>query len=52
MHRSASGILLYPAAHEELDETVILQRHPIRIVTVDLARPWPNIEERLVTLFA
>jgi 5-methylcytosine-specific restriction enzyme subunit McrC len=52
VHRGASGILLYPMAREQLDETVILQRHPIRLVTIDLTHPWRDIEDRLLGLFA
>jgi len=51
IHRSATGILLYPTADLELDDTVILQGHPIRIVTINLAQPWPDIEEGLLGLF-
>jgi 5-methylcytosine-specific restriction enzyme subunit McrC len=51
MHRNATGILLYPTVQTELDETVILQGHPIRILSVDLAQPWPDIEEGLLSLF-
>jgi 5-methylcytosine-specific restriction enzyme subunit McrC len=52
LHRSASGILLYPTVHHELNETVILQGHRIRILTVDLAQPWRDIEDRLLSLFS
>ncbi|MCB0209663.1 MAG: hypothetical protein KDJ52_10050 [Anaerolineae bacterium] len=47
-HQQATGILLYPAIHETLSEKVTLQEHQIRIACVDLAVPWPHIEQRLL----
>ena len=52
IHRNATGVLLYPTVHEELDETIILQGHPIRVVTVDLAQAWRGIEDKLLSLFS
>ena len=34
---NASGVLLHPAAGVMLDEAVVIQGHPIRFATVDLA---------------
>src|SRR5829696_5368934 len=39
-HRSAAGILLYPAVKTHLSESVQLQGHVIHIECVDLAQPW------------
>jgi 5-methylcytosine-specific restriction enzyme subunit McrC len=50
-HRKASGILLYPTVHVDLDEQLLIQGHPIRIVTVDLSKPWNEIECELLALF-
>lgn len=47
-HQQATGILLYPAIHDELSEKVELQAHQIRIECVNLAAPWQNIEQRLL----
>jgi 5-methylcytosine-specific restriction enzyme subunit McrC len=47
-HQKAEGVLLYPMVHVSLAERVVLQGHPIRFETVDLTRPWPDIETRVV----
>ena len=49
-HQKVSGILLYPAVHHKLSERIELQDHIIRIECVDLARPWQDIERRLLDL--
>ena len=51
-HRVASGILLYPAVHEELTETVELQGHQICMATIDLSQNWSEIESDLLRLMA
>ncbi|MDE0207096.1 MAG: 5-methylcytosine-specific restriction endonuclease system specificity protein McrC [Candidatus Tectomicrobia bacterium] len=38
MSLNAGGILLYPSTGTDIDETMLIQGHPIRFVTVDLAR--------------
>jgi 5-methylcytosine-specific restriction enzyme subunit McrC len=48
--RRAIGVLLYPTVGKELDETVVVQGHPIRFRTVDLSQPWQEIESRLVSI--
>jgi 5-methylcytosine-specific restriction enzyme subunit McrC len=48
--RTASGILLYPTVEWHLSEEIQLQGHLIRFETVDLAKPWKEIEERLLKL--
>ncbi|MGO9243393.1 MAG: 5-methylcytosine restriction system specificity protein McrC [Verrucomicrobiia bacterium] len=48
--RHASGILLYPTVGEELDETVVVQGHPIHFRTIDLSLPWQDIESRLLSI--
>src|SRR5215216_6262089 len=49
-HRSAVGILLYPAVHNRFSEKVRLQDQVIRLESVDLAAPWQEIEGQLVEL--
>ena len=49
-HRCATGILLYPSVETELRERVVLQDHTLRVESVDLSRPWPDIEARLLEL--
>jgi 5-methylcytosine-specific restriction enzyme subunit McrC len=49
-HRTASGILLYPAVDLHLDEHMLVQGHRIRVATVDLGAPWPAIEKRLLDI--
>ncbi len=51
-HRSAEGILLYPTVNQMLDETIVLQGHSVRFVTVDLSEPWSSIETQLINLFS
>jgi 5-methylcytosine-specific restriction enzyme subunit McrC len=49
-HRTAQGMLIYPTTNLDLDEAMSVQGHLIRVVTVDLARPWDSIEARLLAL--
>ena len=49
-HRSATGILLYPAVGAKLSDWIELQDHVIRMESVDLAAPWQEIEEWLLHL--
>jgi 5-methylcytosine-specific restriction enzyme subunit McrC len=49
-HRSASGILLYPAVRHVLSERIRLQQHVIRIESLDLAAPWEEVERQLLEL--
>ena len=51
-HRKATGILLYPAVHHKLSERIELQDHVIRVESLDLAAPWPEIERHLLALVA
>ena len=49
-HRTAVGILLYPAVHNRFSEQVKLQDQVIRLESVDLAAPWQEIEKQLLEL--
>lgn len=49
-HRTATAILLYPAARYRVSETVRLQEHIIRIECLDLAAPWEQVESQLLEL--
>jgi 5-methylcytosine-specific restriction enzyme subunit McrC len=49
-HRTAVGILLYPAVRNKFSERVKLQDQIIRIESVDLAAPWQEIERQLLEL--
>ena len=51
-HRDAEGMLLYPTTTVDLDEMMKVQGHRIRVATVNLAEPWPQIEARLLSLVA
>src|SRR5215203_4864021 len=44
---AAEGILLYPEVRRSLEATYSLHGHLVRFATVDLARPWREIELRL-----
>lgn len=48
----AEGVLLYPSLDRDLDETVTLQGHRIRFVTVNLALKTNAILERLRSIVA
>ena len=49
-HRTAVGILLYPAVQNKFSEKVRLQDQVIRLESVDLAAPWQEIEGQLMEL--
>ena len=49
-HRTAVGILLYPAVRNRFSEQVRLQDQLIRLESVDLAAPWQEIESQLLEL--
>ncbi len=51
-YRDAEGMLLYPTTTIELDEAMKVQGHRIRVATVNLAQPWPQIDARLRALVA
>lgn len=44
----ASGLLLHPAIGQMVDETVVIQGHPIRFATVDLTATPAGIREQLL----
>jgi 5-methylcytosine-specific restriction enzyme subunit McrC len=47
---NSSGILLYPAIAQSLDEAVTIQGHRIRFATVDLSLTPRDIRDRLLAL--
>lgn len=49
-HQKAIGILLYPTIDEKLSERIELGDHTIRVESVDLSAPWPDIEEQLLSI--
>lgn len=44
----AEGLLLHPSVGEDIDEAAIIQGHPIRFATVDLAASGTEIRQRLL----
>jgi 5-methylcytosine-specific restriction enzyme subunit McrC len=44
---ASDGMLLYPAVGVDIDETVLIQGHRIRFVTINLSRPSLEIIEKL-----
>lgn len=48
----ASGVLLYPAVDHRLDYRLKLNGHLIRVVSIDLDRPWREIDESLTKICA
>jgi 5-methylcytosine-specific restriction enzyme subunit McrC len=49
-YRQAEGMLLYPTTTHQVDGEMLVQGHRIRVVTVNLAEPWEQIEEHLLGL--
>lgn len=49
-YRRSPGILLYPTTSSRVDERMRVQGHEIRVATVDLTRPWPEIERGLLAM--
>ena len=47
---NASGVLLHPATGQMIDEAVVIQGHPIRFATVDLAGSAIEIRQRLLAV--
>ena len=47
----ASGLLLHPAIGQMVDETVVIQGHPVRFATVDLTTTPAKIREQLLRFF-
>lgn len=52
MSQEAAGLLLHPSIGETVDETVVIQGHPIRFATVDLSAPASAIRQRLLEMVA
>ena len=48
--QTLEGVLLYPAAAQELALRYTLGGHPVRVVTLDLAQPWPGVAADLLAL--
>jgi hypothetical protein len=48
----AGGLLLHPAVHAHIDETVVIQHHTIRFGTVDLAAKSSEIKAQLLSFAA
>lgn len=49
-YRRCHGVLIYPTTSATIDETMRVQGHDIRIATIDLAKPWSDIEHGLLTI--
>lgn len=45
-----AGILLYPTTTEPIDETICLQGHEIRVVTLNLNQHWAEVSRDLLAL--
>lgn len=48
----ADGMLLYPQVHHAIDTSYVIHGHNVRLVTVDLAAAWSNVELRLTELLS
>ncbi len=51
-YRVATGVLLYPSVRHHLAERTLIQGHTFRWETVDLRKPWQEIEASLLNLAA
>lgn len=49
-HQDSEGILLYPTTTCDLESAMLVQGHKILVATVDLSKPWEEIETRLLSL--
>jgi len=49
---AVEGILLYPAVEHQLDYQFVLNSHRVRVVSVDLDRPWREIHDALLGICA
>ena len=50
IHAFAEGVLLHPSVGADIDESMHLDRHSIRLLTVDLAQSRDEIETRLMAI--
>tara|TARA_R110000868_G_scaffold133697_1_gene345434 strand:- start:190 stop:762 length:573 start_codon:yes stop_codon:yes gene_type:complete len=48
---NAKGMLLYPTTLEAIDETVHIQGHDIRVVSINLDQPWQSVSADLLEIF-
>ena len=48
---SASGLMVHPSVGTMIDETVVIQGHPLRFATVDLAAKPADIRAQLLRCF-
>jgi 5-methylcytosine-specific restriction enzyme subunit McrC len=46
----SEGILLYPAVSNGFDHRFVVDGHPIRVSSIDLDRPWRDIEKCLLNI--
>jgi len=49
-YKEARGILLYPTISHEVNESMHIQGHEIKVVTLNLSESWEQIESRLIEL--
>jgi 5-methylcytosine-specific restriction enzyme subunit McrC len=44
------GMLVYPEVQHSLDESFLIQGHPVWVAALDLTQPWSSIADRLLSL--
>ena len=49
---ACEGVLLYPTVEEEFNCNFKLGGHPVRTVTLDLNRPWQEIQRDLRSILS
>jgi len=47
---AAEGILLYPSTGTPFSQEYVLHGHRLRVLTLDLDRPWQEIESQMIAL--
>lgn len=50
VYQNSKGILLYPTVTQNVCEDFVVQGHPVKIATINLSRPWQEIEVSLLTI--
>lgn len=48
--KGVEGMLLYPQVDKKLRESFIIQGHNVMVATLNLAQPWQNVADELLSL--
>lgn len=50
LNLTCEGILLYPTVQSEIDESFLMGTHLVRMITLDLGKPWREIHQKLLNI--